>query len=108
MSGFGMLLLFLIVCIHGLATYVLLEMRREMTDIRTFLERTLKPWPLVAPPGATSFHSHPNSIYAIWIYKGRCWELDLSSVPAGYSAGSPPKFAGSFEGQRIKSECKRC
>lgn len=112
MSDVGIVLVVLVVLvtvIHGVGAYLMLGIRRELAATRSLLERTLKPWALrVHPNGVSSFQSFPTPVYAIWIFKGQCWELDLKSVPAGYSADSPPSFTGSFEGQRVKTECNPC
>lgn len=46
--------------------------------------------------------------YAVWAWRGTCWELELGSVPPGFEPVGPPKFQGTFCGQRIKKECVRC
>ena len=48
-----------------------------------------------------------SGAFAIWCWRGTCWELESNSVPAGFQPGKPPAFQGSFVGQRVKSECTR-
>ena len=48
-----------------------------------------------------------SGAFAIWCWRGTCWELESNSVPAGFQPGKSPAFQGSFVGQRVKSECTR-
>ena len=48
-----------------------------------------------------------NGAFAIWCWRGTCWELESGSVPAGLQPGKPPTYQGLFVGQRVKSECNR-
>lgn len=50
----------------------------------------------------------PPTTYAVWAWRGTCWELDLGSVPPGYEPVGPPNFNGTFGGQRVKKECVPC
>lgn len=103
----------LFLAVHAAGVYVAFSIWKEIEKIRIHLEQSRKPSPGLPPTatGGTVTNTHqfpPLAVYAIWIYQGRCWELDLKSVPPGYAAGNPPAFAGSFEGQRVKKECGRC
>ena len=48
-----------------------------------------------------------SGVFAIWCWRGTCWELESGSVPAGLQPGKPPTYQGLFVGQRVKSECNR-
>ena len=48
-----------------------------------------------------------SGAFAIWCWRGTCWELESNSVPVGFQPGKSPAFQGSFVGQRVKSECTR-
>lgn len=50
----------------------------------------------------------PCHIYAIWVWRGNHWDLDLATVPKGYRALQPPPYPGSFHEQRVKAECDPC
>lgn len=46
-------------------------------------------------------------VYAIWLWRDTCWELELATVPLGHEPEGPPPFNGSYPGQRVKTECVR-
>lgn len=43
--------------------------------------------------------------FAMWRSRGGSWELEHATVPPGYEPGAPPPQSGTFEGQRVKTEC---
>ncbi len=45
--------------------------------------------------------------YAIWGWRGSSWVLDPASVPESHEAGKCPAFNGTYEGQRVKTQCTR-
>ena len=66
-----------------------------------------------ALPQAAAFYPYASprplgsSFSAIWCWRGGSWELESGSVPLGFEPGPPPKYQGSFVGQRVKSQCTR-
>lgn len=49
-----------------------------------------------------------STTYAVWAWRGTCWELELGTVPPGFEPVGPPQFNGAYGGQRVKKECVRC
>lgn len=84
-------------------------MVRELQQVREMVSGQLSISARLVPRGrlSASFVSTDNT-YAIWCWRGTCWELDMGSVPTGYEPGNPPSFQGSFLNQRVKAECTRC
>jgi len=95
---------------------------QELRGARTALEKfprppyTLRPVPMTKFAFRTyrtrtsrhTFFSRCPPVFAIWAWRGTCWELELGTVPPGYEPVSPPTFKGSFHGQRVKTECQPC
>lgn len=111
MMDMSTLALVLMAGILAIGVYFVLTIQRELAAIRNVLERMVEARPPVTynPVGIhTTKATNTAAAYSIWVYKGRLWKLDQTSVPAGYVAGDPPAFAGSFEGQRVKTECRSC
>lgn len=103
-------LIAMLTIIHAVGVAVAYCIWKELENIRRTLDRLGRPPAVTQIKTTVSSHFGPGMppIFAIWINKGRCWELDLNSVPPGYAAGNPPSFQGSFEGQRVKKECFPC
>ena len=57
---------------------------------------------------SSAFSRRPETTYAIWAWRGTCWELELGTVPPGFEPVGPPQFHGAYSGQRVKKECARC
>ena len=90
--------------LQAAAVFIGYNVWKEIEKIRKAVERPARP-PVIFD---SQSYVAPTPVFAIWVYTNRKWELDVKSVPPGYSAGSPPTFAGSFEGQRVKTDCRRC
>jgi hypothetical protein len=54
-----------------------------------------------------SHHGHRGKArhFAIWIWRGECWELDPDSIPPGIDPGRPPDSAGTYRDQCVKTLC---
>jgi hypothetical protein len=103
------LALILVTAIIQAATlYFVYSLVQELARIRTMLDRwSSRPVEIIEEKPYTSSHKHIIIKYAIWVWRGDSWELDLASVPAGSEAGAPPSFRGAFEGHRVKQELAR-
>ena len=95
--------------IHAAAVCVAFCVMKELERIRRVLERqNTSPTFVHSKVTVSSYVGQPPPVYSIWVCIGRRWELDPKSVPAGYVPGPPPSFPGSFENQKVKTECRRC
>ena len=99
-------LMVLMVLIQAALLWIGFGILQEVRQLRELSEQ--RPGQKLCPPGAanSSFFAVTTN-YAIWCWRGSRWELELGSVHVGFEPGTPPKFPGSFVGQRVKSECTR-
>lgn len=101
----------LMLAVHVGLLYVMYKIYGELSRMRRILRaKSLARKRFSGPSSfrAPSVDERVLIALAIWIWRHRQWELDEKSVPAGYVADRPPAFPGSFEGQRVKTECVRC
>lgn len=101
----------LMLAVHIGLLYFLYKIYGELSRMRRILKLRSKGRITFSGPSsfrAPSVERRTIIALAIWIWRHRQWELDEKSVPSGYVADRPPAFPGSFEGQRVKTECVRC
>ena len=86
--------------------YVLVE---EMRRTRCLLENRLQRASISISAKTTVSSDHHSDMcpYAIWSWHAVGWRLEPETVPRGYAAKEPPSFAGSFPGQRVKTQCTK-
>lgn len=101
----------LTLAVHAGLLYFLYKIYGELSRMRRVL--AAKAGPPIVFSNRSSFQSPSveklaRILVAIWIWRHHGWELDAKSVPPGYVADRPPSFPGSYEGQRVKTECVRC
>ena len=89
--------------------YVVNNIWTELESIRRLLQA--KPLPSISVGKKKTVLTNSTLAilvaYAIWVWRDGQWQLDLSSIPAGYEPGKSPSFQGTYPGQRIKTECMR-
>lgn len=101
----------LMLAVHVGLLYVMYKIYGELSRTRRILRakyRARRPFSGPSSFRAPSVDKRVIIALAIWIWRHRQWELDEKSVPPGCVADHPPSFPGSYEGQRVKTECVRC